>query len=208
MPRFAEFSLVFVAALVLLLPMILVAMVVCIAVGRPVVFSQVRSGRGGMPFVLRKFRSMTDARDDRNQLLPDVQRTTPITAILRRTRLDELPQLWSILVGEMALVGPRPLLPATIAEFGSLGVNRGVVRPGLTGWAQVSGNTMLSDHDKLALDLWYVAHRSIRLDLRILAETLNVALSGERIDPQRLAQAHSWMGERGLPDWSGAVVPA
>lgn len=169
--------------------MLLLAALIRVALGSPVLFVQPRAGIGGRPFRLVKFRTMTDARDRHGALLPDERRLTPLGRLLRRTRLDELPELWNILKGEMALVGPRPLLPATVAGFGEAGQRRGAVRPGLTGWAQVNGNTLLSDEDKLALDLWYVDHRSPWLDARILAKTVVVVLLGERVAVPELEKA-------------------
>lgn len=160
--------------------------------GAPVMFSQVRAGLNGHEIVLRKFRTMTDARDPNGALLPDDQRQTRLTRLIRRLRMDELPQLWFVLNGKMALVGPRPLLPQTLVSFGAAGRMRNSVRPGLTGWSQVSGNTRLSNDEKLAMDLWYVAHRSFPLDMRVLAETFLVPLRGEVRDDARLRAATDW----------------
>lgn len=180
------------AALPLALPvMLLLALAVAWSMGRPVLFVQPRAGRAGRPFRLVKFRSMTDARDTDGRLLPDEARLTRLGRFLRRSRLDELPEIWNILKGEMSLIGPRPLLVETVAAFGDAGWRRAAVRPGLTGWAQVNGNTRLTDAEKLALDLWYIDHRSLALDLAILGRTLMVVLTGERIDGERLAEACS-----------------
>lgn len=181
-------------ALAALAPFLLgLALAVRLGMGRPVLFAQRRAGLDGAPFRMVKFRSMTDARDASGRLLPDGQRLMAFGRLLRRTRLDELPELWNILKGEMSFIGPRPLLPETIAGFGAAGRRRGRVRPGLTGWAQVNGNALLRDDDKLALDLWYVERRSFRLDLLIVLKTLRVVLLGERIDDARLrlARAHA-----------------
>ena len=185
--------LVSVAAGMLALPLLLsLVLAVGVALGRPVLFVQQRAGRDGQLFALRKFRSMTDARDERGGLLPDDARLTPLGRRLRRTRLDELPELWNVLRGDMSLIGPRPLLPETIAEFGEAGRRRGAVRPGLTGWAQVNGNAALSDQDKLWLDLWYIDHRGLALDLSILGRTLAVLVVGERIDAPQLSKARQY----------------
>jgi len=171
------------------LPFIAAAMLaVRIAVGRPVFFTQLRAGRGGCPIRIIKLRTMQPQPAD-GPALQDAERVTPVTARLRRLRIDELPQLLAVLRGDLALVGPRPLLPETVAGFGAAGRRRGTVRPGLTGWAQVSGNTRLTDDEKLRLDLWYVENRSAALDIRILLETVRVALFGERRRPERLAAA-------------------
>lgn len=175
---------VFLAALVALVAtspvMLILGIVVRCALGGPVLFRQRRSGLSGRVFTLVKFRTMTDARGGDGELLPDDARTPRIGWWLRRTRLDELPELWNILRGEMAFVGPRPLLPATISHAGAQGRARGRVLPGLTGWAQVNGNTKLTNEEKIELDLWYVRNRSIRLDLLILLKTVMVVLRGER----------------------------
>lgn len=178
----------------LALPFFLIACLVILwSVGRPLMFSQRRCGLGGGVFHLFKLRSMTNACGPDGALLPDDQRQTRATRLIRRLRLDEIPQLILILQKHMALVGPRPLLPETIESFGERGQYRCSVRPGLTGWAQVSGNTNLSNEEKLTLDLWYVAHRSTALDLRIMAETIGVALRGEQRRTDRIDAAAQWM---------------
>ena len=159
-------------------------------------FRQIRAGKDGRNIVVPKYRTMTDARDTAGRLLADDLRQTRLTRLIRRLRFDELPQLWLVLRGQMALVGPRPLLPATVAEFGALGRLRNSVAPGVTGWAQVNGNTRLSNTEKLALDLWYVGHRSPGLDLRVMAETVLVPLRGEIRDPDRLRDATEWAQAR------------
>ncbi len=189
-----------VAALALVLaalPLAVTALVVWAVLGRPLLFVQARAGLNARPFNIRKFRTMHESRDAAGTLLADELRLTPVTRLLRRMRLDELPQLWSILRGDMAFVGPRPLLPSTIQGFGELGGLRCAVRPGLTGWAQVSGNAQLSDAQKLALDIWYVDHQSRTLDFRILLETVAILLRGERIEPDRVAQAEAHLRARG-----------
>ena len=191
-----------VALLPALIPMGFVAAVIWLTLGRPLLFRQVRSGQGNRTFTIPKFRTMHDWRDARGNLLPDHQRETRITRWIRRARLDEIPQLFTIAAGQMSFVGPRPLRPETIASFGELGLVRALVPPGLTGWAQVNGNILLSDAEKLALDIWYVDHRSVWLDLRILARTITTITRGERIGAQALAQARdhlarrSWMAAR------------
>ncbi|MBT8428044.1 MAG: sugar transferase [Erythrobacter sp.] len=165
-----------------------------ISQGSPVLFRQQRSGLGGKLFSIAKFRSMTDRRDANGELLPDEERVTAWGRFLRRSRLDELPGLWSIARGEMAFVGPRPLLPETIASLGERGQERGKVRPGLTGWAQVNGNTLLSLDEKVALDLDYVRNPSLGRDLVILMRTFWVMIGGER--------RTSVAGSRAKPDLS------
>src|SRR3546814_9484145 len=134
---------------------------------------------------------MTDARDRDGRLLPDEERLTRLGRFLRRSRVDELPELWNIMKGDMSLVGPRPLLPDTVDDMGSDGIRRGLVRPGLTGWAQVNGNARLSGKDKLALDLWYIDHASVALDLRIILKTIGVVFAGERINRSERSEEHT-----------------
>lgn len=167
--------------LVLLLPLLgVLSLGVLVSVGRPVLFKQQRSGLAGRPFTLVKLRSMREASDNAGRSLPDEERVTPFGRFLRRSRLDELTGLWNVAAGHMAFVGPRPLLPKTIRALGALGAARGTVLPGLTGWSQVNGNTLLSLEEKVAMDLWYVAHASTRLDLGILLMTAKVMIAGER----------------------------
>ncbi len=167
--------------LILTVPLLaLLALLVGLSMGRPVIFRQTRSGKRGAGFVLIKFRSMNDARGARGELLPDDDRITLVGRLLRRTRFDELPGLVNVLRGEMNFVGPRPLLPRTIAEKGEAGRRRGQVKPGITGWAQVNGNTLLTLDEKIALDLWYIDNRNLWLDLQIILRTLLVMVGGER----------------------------
>ena len=178
------------AAFVLLLPVTgLAAALAWLTLGAPVLFRQERSGRDGRPFTMLKLRTMSDRRDASGALLPDGQRLGAVGRAMRRVRIDELPQLLSIARGEMAWVGPRPLLPPTIAAMGRRGRLRGLVPPGLTGWAQVNGNTLLSQEEKTALDLWYAHHASARLDLAILFLTAATVLRGERRHETRIADA-------------------
>ena len=189
--------LVAVTALGLLAPLLLLTGVALLLLdGSPVLFVQTRSGLGGRPFRLVKFRSMNEARGACGALLPDAKRTTPSGRLLRATRIDELPQLWNVLLGDMSLIGPRPLLPVTVAAAGEAGRERGRVRPGMTGWAQVNGNTLLSDADKIALDLWYIRNRTAALDLRIIGRTLLVSLLGERRDAAAIGRAHAGASHR------------
>jgi len=179
--------------LVLASPLIaLLAATLAVVQGRPVLFRQVRSGLHGAPFRLVKFRTMRETRDDAGRLLPDEQRVTTVGTVLRKTRLDELPSLWNVVTGDLAFIGPRPLLPITIESLGANGLRRGRVSPGLTGWSQVNGNTLLSLDEKVALDLWYIGHRSFRTDVAILARTLWVMTRGEtRRGPPPLPQSCS-----------------
>lgn len=161
--------------------LLLVAVVVRVTCGSPVLFRQRRPGLGGRPFELLKFRTMTDARDDRGALLPDAARLTAAGRFLRRTSLDELPELLNILRGDMSFVGPRPLLMQYLPLYTPEQRRRHDVRPGLTGLAQVSGRNALSWEERFALDVRYVDELSLALDLRILARTVGRVLSAEGV---------------------------
>ncbi|MEM8665693.1 MAG: sugar transferase [Pseudomonadota bacterium] len=165
-------------------------------VGAPLLFRQTRVGQSAKPIVLTKLRTMSNERGADGALLPDEARLKRIGRWVRRLRVDEIPQLLAIVRGDLAFVGPRPLLPQTVAAFGSLGRHRCRVRPGLTGWAQVSGNTRLTDDEKLALDIWYVDHRSARLDTQIIFETVRTILLGESIRPRRIEDARRYVSAR------------
>ena len=136
--------------------------------GSPILFSQARAGLNGEPFDVVKFRSMTNRTDNSGELLPDEQRLTRLGTFLRATSLDELPQLWNVIRGQMSLVGPRPLLLSYVARYDSNQKRRLQAVPGITGWAQVNGRNAISWEERFALDLWYVDHRSLTVDLKIL----------------------------------------
>lgn len=176
-------------ASILLLPVMgVIAVVTLLAHGRPILFRQVRVGLSGEQFTLGKFRTMTDARDASGRLQPDEQRLTATGRILRRFRLDELPSFLRVISGEMSLVGPRPLPPEILATIpGSSGRHR--VRPGFTGLAQVSGNTLLTNQEKIALDLLYVETWSVAGDLRILLKTIATIIAGEARDERLIERA-------------------
>jgi sugar transferase EpsL len=144
--------------------------------GSPVLFRQQRTGHDGQIFTCLKFRTMTDARDANGQVLPDAQRLTPLGQFLRSTSLDELPELLNVIRGEMSLVGPRPLLPQYLSRYSPEQMCRHDVKPGITGWAQVNGRNALDWNQKFELDLWYVDHWSLWLDLKILARTAGQVL--------------------------------
>lgn len=168
MKRVFDFMGAFVGLSLLALPMLALAWMVRRNLGCPVLFSQVRSGRCGVPFEMVKFRTMTDARDAAGVLLPDAERLTAFGRFLRSSSLDELPELWNVLKGDMSLVGPRPLLMEYLPLYTAEQARRHEVRPGVTGWAQINGRNAISWEDKFALDVWYVDHRSFGLDLKIL----------------------------------------
>jgi len=168
--------------LALLSPVLaVIALLVRVRMGRPVLFSQRRPGLHGELFTLRKFRTMTDERGPAGELLPDDQRLTRIGCFLRSSSLDELPELWNVLVGDMSLVGPRPLLPEYLELYSSEQARRHDVRPGITGLAQVEGRNAASWEERLALDVWYVDHHTLWLDLKILARTVLTVLTRQGI---------------------------
>lgn len=169
-------------ALVLISPALLViAVLVRVKLGSPVLFGQPRPGLRGRVFTLFKFRTMTDGRDSEGNLRPDAERLTRFGRFLRSTSLDELPELWNVLRGDMSLVGPRPLLVSYLPRYSPEQARRHEVRPGLTGWAQVNGRNAASWEDRLCLDTWYVDHRTLLLDLHILLKTVTIVLRREGI---------------------------
>ena len=187
-------------ALVVLSPLILgIALLIRHQMGSPVLFRQTRPGLHGQPFEMIKFRTMLDAFDQDARPLPDAERLTPLGRWLRATSLDELPELWNVLKGEMSLVGPRPLLMEYLPLYTPAQARRHEVRPGITGWAQVNGRNALSWEEKFALDVWYVDNQSLWLDLKILASTLWKVLKREGI---------SAAGEATMPVFEGAARPS
>ena len=184
-----------VPAFVLLVPVIgLVALLVRIRLGSPIFFSQLRPGWKGVPFVLLKFRTMTNECDGQGSLWPDEKRLTRFGAFLRAWSLDELPALWNVLRGDMSLVGPRPLLMEYLSRYTPEQARRHEVRPGITGWAQVNGRNALSWEEKFALDVWYVDHRSFRLDMNILWLTLMKVIRREGVSAEGHATMPKFMG--------------
>jgi lipopolysaccharide/colanic/teichoic acid biosynthesis glycosyltransferase len=168
--------------LIVLSPLMLaLALMIRRRLGSPVLFRQVRPGLGGRPFTMIKFRTMTSARDAHGELLPDADRLPPFGQWLRATSLDELPALWCVLRGDMSLVGPRPLLMEYLPLYTPFQARRHEVRPGITGWAQINGRNALTWPERFALDVWYVDHRSLALDLRILWSTVRKVLLREGI---------------------------
>lgn len=185
------------SALLLLSPVLLgVAALVRFNLGAPVLFRQLRPGLHGRPFEMVKFRTMRDAIDSRGQPLPDAERLTRFGRLLRATSLDELPELWNVLTGDMSLVGPRPLLMEYLPLYSPEQARRHEVRPGVTGWAQVNGRNALSWDEKFRLDVWYVEHQSLWLDLRILALTVKKVLVREGISAEGEATAARFTGSQ------------
>jgi len=183
----------------LFLSPVIIALAVCvlILIGRPVIFAQVRPGLGGRPFTIWKFCTMTSRLSDDGDLLPDEQRMTRFGKFLRASSLDELPELMNVLVGNMSLVGPRPLLMEYLPLYTPEQARRHEVRPGITGWAQVKGRNRLSWEEKFKLDVWYVDNRSFWLDLRIISLTIVKVLNREGI---------SHPGESTMPKFTGKML--
>ena len=168
--------------IILLTPIfLLVAFLIRKNLGSPVIFSQIRPGIDGKPFKMYKFRSMKNAIDTSGNPLPDAERLTPFGQKLRSTSLDELPELWNVLKGDMSLVGPRPLLMEYLPLYDKEQYRRHEMRPGITGWAQINGRNAISWEDKFKLDVWYVDNQSLKLDLKILLLTIKKVFIKEGI---------------------------
>jgi len=172
--------------------MLIVSLIIYLTMGRPVFFKQVRSGLNGKPFVIYKFRTMLDLKDKNGNLLPDEKRITNIGKVLRFLRLDELPELFNILKGDMSIIGPRPTLVEQVLLYNSFQKRRLEMRPGLTGWAQINGNTLLSWDDRILLDIWYIDHWSLILDFKIILSTVRVVFNGENINLNALEEAKKY----------------
>jgi len=188
-PLFDRFLIIlFVPILLLLFPLL------SILVGFPVLFKQSRPGKNGIPFTIYKFRTMTDEKDEFGNLLPDVKRLTRFGSFLRRTSLDELPELFNVLNGEMSLVGPRPLLIDYLPLYSPEQARRHEIKPGITGWAQINGRNSLSWQEKFEMDVWYVDHVSFWLDIKILFLTIWKVLKREGISQEGYATAEKFTG--------------
>mgnify|MGYP000031919855 FL=1 len=184
------------AAMVMLLP-IMVIIYVLLAVsnkGAGAFFTQVRPGKDGRLFKVLKFKTMTDEKDAQGNLLPDAQRLTRTGRFIRSTSLDELPQLWNVLKGDMALIGPRPLLPQYLPLYTKEQARRHEVRPGITGWAQVNGRNDISWKKKFELDVWYVDHCSLGLDMKIIVLTVKKVFAREGISKKGQATTEFFNG--------------
>lgn len=182
-------------ALVVFSPLFLtLSLLVYLRVGTPIFFRQQRPGLHGKPFVMLKFRTMTDARDRNGSLLPDARRLTLVGRFMRSTSLDELPELLNVLQGDMSIVGPRPLLMHYLELYDADQARRHEVKPGITGWAQVNGRNALSWEQRFKLDVWYVDHYGVSLDLRIILMTLKKVLEREGISQEGHATMTEFMG--------------
>jgi len=183
------------SALVIFLPVLLsVFLIIRTKLGSPVYFHQTRPGLNGQPFVMVKFRTMKDAVDNSGNQLPDSVRLTVFGRFLRSTSLDELPELWNVLKGDMSLVGPRPLLMEYLPLYTSEQSRRHEVRPGITGWAQVNGRNAISWQEKFKLDVWYVDNRSFVLDVKILIMTIMKVLKREGVVSEGLSTTENFQG--------------
>ncbi len=196
MKRSVDVLLALIALTALAVPMLLLALIVRYKIGSPVLFSQVRPGLHGRPFRMLKFRSMTEGRDSNGNLLHDSLRLSPFGLWLRSTSLDELPELWNVLKGDMSLVGPRPLLMEYLPLYSAEQARRHEVRPGITGWAQVNGRNALRWEDKFNLDVWYVDNRNFWLDLKILWLTVNKVVAREGISSSGEVTMSKFQGVR------------
>lgn len=174
--------------------LVVVAILVRVKLGTPIFFRQVRPGLNGQPFEMIKFRSMTDARDASGELLPDSERLPRFGKLLRASSLDELPELWNVLRGDMSLVGPRPLLMEYVALYSPEQARRLTVRPGISGWAQVNGRNAISWEEKFALDTWYVDNQSTWLDIKIIVLTLVKVFKRDGISAEGSATAERFRG--------------
>ena len=181
MKRLLDFVVASLAMAVLLPVLVLLAVAVRVSIGTPVLFRQRRPGKGGRPFELLKFRTMSDAVGSNGRPLPDGQRLGRVGAMLRELSLDELPELINVIRGEMSLVGPRPLLMQYLDRYTPNQARRHEVKPGITGWAQINGRNAISWDERFALDVWYVDHRSLRLDAKILMITVKKVFTREGI---------------------------
>lgn len=197
-----------VLAMPLLLPLgLIVALIIRVRLGSPVLFTQERPGLHGKPFHIVKFRTMTDARDDAGKLLPDKDRLTGLGKWLRATSLDELPEFWNVLRGEMSLVGPRPLLMQYLPLYSPEQARRHDVRPGITGWAQINGRNALTWEEKFDHDIWYVDNHSLWLDFRILMRTIISTLAGHGIAAPGHATMPFFEGSNGSTGTGSAKSP-
>ena len=196
MKRLFDFTAALLGLIALALPLLVLCLLIRRKLGSPVLFRQIRPGLHGQPFEMVKFRTMTDARGPDGALLPDAERLTPFGRFLRSTSLDELPELWNVLKGDMSLVGPRPLLMEYLPLYSPEQARRHAVRPGVTGWAQVNGRNAISWDEKFALDTWYVDHQSLTLDIKILWLTVKKVLVREGISAAGEATMDKFIGSK------------
>jgi lipopolysaccharide/colanic/teichoic acid biosynthesis glycosyltransferase len=181
--------------LTLLSPFVaILAIAIYFKMGSPVIFAQERVGKNNRIFTFYKFRTMTDQRDSDGKLLPDKERLTPLGEFLRQTSLDELPQLWNVLLGDMSFIGPRPLVTDYLARYSQEQARRHEVIPGISGWAQINGRNSITWEQKFQLDVWYIDHWSLWLDLKILLQTVIKIVSREGVDEDQNTTSSEFMG--------------
>lgn len=194
MKRLFDITVSFVTLLILSPIILIIALLIRFKIGSPLVFKQQRPGLDGKPFYVYKFRSMTDERDASGKLLPDEIRLNSFGKIIRKLSLDELPQLWNVLKGDMSFVGPRPLLVEYMPLYNEIQLKRHDVRPGITGWAQVNGRNTISWEKKFEYDVWYVENRSFWLDMEILVMTVIKVFKSEGISQDGQATMTKFKG--------------
>ena len=180
--------------------MLIVSLIIYLTMGRPVFFKQLRPGMNGKPFVIYKFRTMLDLKDKDGNLLPDEKRITTIGKFLRSTTLDELPEFWNVLKGDMSLVGPRPLLVEYLPRYTPEQARRHNVKPGMTGWAQVNGRNAITWEEKFKLDVWYVDNWNIPLDLKIIFLTILKVFKREGVSAEGYATMPEFVGSKNMEE--------
>lgn len=195
MKRFVDILLSLLLLIVLAPVLLIISIAVLVYIGSPVFFRQSRPGLHATPFEMLKFRTMTSEVNSDGELLSDADRLTRFGRLLRKTSLDELPELWNVLKGEMSLVGPRPLLMEYVPLYSEEQARRHEVRPGITGWAQVNGRNALSWEEKFALDVWYVDHRSFWLDMKIILLTVVAVVRGAGVAQPGQATMEKFRGQ-------------
>ena len=195
MKRFFDFSIALILFIVFMPLITVIGVLVRIKLGSPVLFRQTRPGLNGIPFLMYKFRTLTDERDDNGILLPDAFRMTRFGALLRKLSLDELPELINVLKGDMSLVGPRPLLMQYLKRYSTDQARRHDVKPGITGWAQINGRNSISWPEKFKLDVWYVDNQSFMLDVKILILTIVQVYKREGVHQEGHVTAEEFMGD-------------
>lgn len=196
MKRLFDFIISLFAIIILLIPMLIVALVVRMKMGSPIIFTQKRPGLKEKPFYISKFRTMTNKKDSRGSLLSDEKRLTTSGKFIRKLSLDELPQLFNVLKGEMSFVGPRPLLMEYLPLYNEEQSRRHNVRPGITGWAQVNGRNAIEWEDKFKLDVWYVENQSFLLDMKILFLTVYKVFKSEGVSKEGQATTEKFTGNK------------
>lgn len=194
MKRLFDVLAAFLGLLLLAVPLLVLAVLIRIKLGSPILFFQLRPGKDGRPFLMTKFRTMTNDCNSNGRLFPDSARLTPFGGFMRSASLDELPELWNVLKGDMSFVGPRPLLMEYLPLYTPEQVRRHEVRPGITGWAQINGRNAISWEEKFALDVWYVDNRSFWLDARILCLTVKKVFAREGISHAQEATMPKFAG--------------